>query len=130
MYYAKVLQKADFNWITTDEEVAIKAVSWNCIRACQRRISEDFIKEVAALQYLSEWHERTGDPEIPASYMDTHVLTADTIMSNESHLYIVMPYCAGGDLCQRVAEKEETRFTEDESRFWFKQILKVGVVIR
>ena len=58
--------------------------------------------------------------------MDTHILNADTIMSNESDLYIVMPYCAGGDLCQRVAEKEELRFTEDESRFWFKQILKVS----
>jgi len=71
------------------------------------------------LQYMSKWHE-TEKAEIS----ETHVLTATMVMSNETYLYIVMPYCAGGDLCQRVAENEETRFTEDECRFWFRQILK------
>ena len=60
------------------------------------------------------------------SVMDTHILSADTVMSNETHMYIVMPYCDGGDLCERVAE--QMRFSEDESRYWFKQILKVGKI--
>ena len=125
VYYAKVLERVDYSWTVTGEEVAVKAVSWECIRACRNRLSEDFLKEIAALQYLSEWHEREAPPGEPRrTFLDSHVLPADTIMSDETHLYIAMPYCAGGDLCQRVAEKEETRFTEDESRFWFRQILK------
>lgn len=73
------------------------------------------------MQYISKWHQ-TEKAEIS----ETHILTATTVMSNETHLYIVMPYCAGGDLCQRVAEHEETRFAEDECRFWFRQILKLS----
>ncbi|KAL7532509.1 hypothetical protein ACHAXR_004675 [Thalassiosira sp. AJA248-18] len=121
VYYAKVLHKADLNWIETDEEVAIKQVSWNCIRACRNRLSEDFVKEIEALHYISQFHqtEMAG-----RSMMDTHVMAADTVMSNESHLYIVMPYCAGGDLCERVAFAENSRLTEEQSRFWFRQILQ------
>jgi len=123
IYYAKVLHKADFNWVATGELVAIKATSWRCIRACRNRLSEDFIKEIAALKHVSDWHnaEMPGRP-IMESVMDTHILSADTVMSNETHMYIVMPYCDGGDLCERVAE--QMRFSEDESRYWFKQILK------
>ena len=117
VYYGRVLHKTDVNWVATDEFVAIKAVSWQCILACRNRLSEDFVKEIAALEYISNWHRNRGK-----SIMDTHVLTADMVMSNESHLFIVMPYCTGGDLCMRVAEKR--RFSEDESRLWFKQILK------
>jgi len=54
---------------------------------------------------------------------DTHVMTADTVMCDETYLYIVMPFCRGGDLCQMVAESE--RFSEEQSRFWFRQILRV-----
>jgi len=44
IYYAKVLYKADLYWMASNEEVAIKAVSWKCIRSCANKISEDFIK--------------------------------------------------------------------------------------
>jgi hypothetical protein len=60
IYYARVLHKADLYWISTDEEVAIKTVSWRCIRACQNRLSEDFVKEISALQYLSQWRAAEG----------------------------------------------------------------------
>ena len=56
---------------------------------------------------------------------DTHVMTADTVMCDESYLYTVMPFCRGGDLCQKVVESENERLTEDQSRFWFRQILRV-----
>jgi serine/threonine protein kinase len=108
--------------MSTDEEVAIKTVSWRCIRACQNRLSEDFVKEISALQYLSKWRADEGK-----SITDIHVITADTVMCDECCLYIVMPFCRGGDLCQRVAEVE--KFTEDESRLWFRQILKVRCLI-
>eukprot|EP00804_Cyclotella_cryptica_P000773 CCRYP_001040-RA/>CCRYP_001040-RA protein AED:0.41 eAED:0.47 QI:0/0.33/0.25/1/0.33/0.5/4/0/303 len=115
--YARVLHKADLYWVATDEEVALKRVSWRCIRACQEnRLSEDFVKEISALQYLSQWRTK----EMPND--ETHVITADTVMCDEDYLYAVMPFCRGGDLCQRVAESE--RLTEDQSRDWFRQILK------
>lgn len=119
IYYAKVLQKYDYMWELTGEEVAIKSIPWRCIRRCQNRLSEDVIKEVAALEYCAKWHQAES-----AEICDTHILTAAMVMSNETNLYIVMPYCAGGDLCQRVAENEATRLTEDECRFWFRQILE------
>jgi serine/threonine protein kinase len=125
IYYAKRLQRDYFGWIDTGEEVAIKAVSWECIRANRNRTSEDFVKEVAALNYLS-------DGLRGRSIEETHVLTANIVMCNNNHLYIVMPYCDGGDLCMRVAQMEQTRLTEDAARFYFKQILKVrsvGVII-
>ena len=121
IYYARVVQRADLNWITTDEEVALKRVSWQCIRAAQNRLSEDVIKEISALKYLSDFLGDNG-----TSMVDAHILTADIVMSDESYLYLVMPYCAGGDMCMRVAFAEERRLSEDESRAFFRQILKVS----
>ncbi|KAL3790048.1 hypothetical protein ACHAW5_008643 [Stephanodiscus triporus] len=117
VYYAKRLQKRDdVGWTETKGgDVAIKAISWERIRATRNRVSEDPVKEVAALQYLS-------DGLRGRSIEETHVLTADTVMCNDSDLYIVMPYCHGGDLCMRVATRG--RFAEDEARFYFRQILK------
>ena len=69
VYYGRVLHKTDVNWIATDEFVAIKVVSWQCILACRNRLSEDFVKEIAALEYISIWHKEK-------SIMDTHILTA------------------------------------------------------
>mmetsp|Transcript_24824 Transcript_24824/g.44843 ORF Transcript_24824/g.44843 Transcript_24824/m.44843 type:complete len:428 (+) Transcript_24824:182-1465(+) len=132
IYYAKVLQKSSdlLHWTETGEEVAVKQISWEMIRATRGgRMSEDFVKEIAALQYVAEWHSsRTeilgGGRGRMSLIKDTHVMSPDTIMSDESNLYIVMPYCREGDLFQRVASVEECRLSEDESRFWFKQILK------
>mmetsp|Transcript_29568 Transcript_29568/g.63692 ORF Transcript_29568/g.63692 Transcript_29568/m.63692 type:complete len:463 (+) Transcript_29568:115-1503(+) len=141
VYHARVLRKAQRNWIATGEEVAIKEVSWQTIRASLGRTSEDFLKEIAALRYVSDWHDNNDNVDCDngnndsnndsnntkrnrRSILDTHILAADVIMSNETDAYIVMPFCAGGDLMQLVAEKEEMRLTEDGSRFWFRQILK------
>ena len=118
IYYARVIQKADLNWISTDEEVAIKRVSWQCIRESQNILSEDFIKEIAALTYLSDFLDGT-------SMADAHILTANIVMSDESYLYVVMPYCNGGDICMRVALAEEYRLSEADARTYFTQLLKV-----
>jgi hypothetical protein len=114
VYPARKLQKDDIGWIETGEAVVIKAVSWECIQAWRNVTSEDFVKEVKTLNYLSdELHGRL--------FEDTHVLTANTVMYNDSHLYVVMP--KGKDLCKLIARR--TRLTEDESRCYFKHILKV-----
>lgn len=121
IFYARVIQKADFHWTATEEAVAIKRVSWQCIRASRNRLSEDFLKEIAALKYLSDFLDGTS-----TSIEDAHILTADIIMSDESYMYIVMPYCDGGDMCMRVASAENYRLSEEESRSYFIQILKVS----
>lgn len=123
VYYARVLHKYTNSpeYVLTNEEVAIKVVSWDCIRSCRRTyLSEDFIKEIEALQYLSQWHREEG-----ANYDETHVLSADVIMANKEYLYVAMPYCSGGDLCYWVASQPNQRLSEDKSRYWFSQILTV-----
>jgi len=126
IYYAIKLRKNDIGWEETGEAVAIKAVSWECIRAHQNSRSENFVQEVKALNHLSD--ELRG-----RSIEETHVLTDITVMFNISHLYLVMPYCAGPerDLCMRVAASlmDQGPLTEDESRFYFKQMLKVSFVV-
>ena len=113
IYHARILRQGATNiWVNTGEECAVKAVSWNDIRARQSRMSEDILKEVAALQYVSDWHRKAGPG--PLSALDTHVMTADVIMSNETHLLVVMPFCPGGDLCELVAASPQERLTETE----------------
>lgn len=74
------------------------------------------------MQYLSEWQST----QMPGkTTRETHVMIPDTVMYNQTHLYIVMPYCKGGDLCMLVADEKEECFTEDIAKYYFKQILKV-----
>ncbi|KAL7456353.1 LOW QUALITY PROTEIN: hypothetical protein ACHAWC_007877 [Mediolabrus comicus] len=139
------------------QEVAIKRMSWECIQASRaHRISEDFIKEIAALQYLSSAinnnnsninsmmvaaatindgsssnnvvengakHQQQQQQQSLSSLKQHHVMTADTIMANQSHVFIVMPYCSGGDIFQRVSQQPNFRFTESQSKYWFRQML-------
>jgi hypothetical protein len=138
------------------QEVAIKRMSWECIQASRaHRISEDFIKEIAALQYLSSAINNNSNSNVNSSSSDGssssnnivengakqqqqqqqqqqqslsslkqhHVMTADTIMANQSHVFIVMPYCSGGDIFQRVSQQPNFRFTESQSKYWFRQML-------
>lgn len=131
-----------------EQQVAIKRMSWECIQASRaHRISEDFIKEIAALQYLSSAINNSNsngnnsdgsDSNIVengtkqqqqqqqhslSSLKQHHVMTADCIMANQSHVFIVMPYCSGGDIFQRVSQQPNFRFTESQSKYWFRQML-------
>jgi hypothetical protein len=126
VYRATVLYKSDLYWVETNQQVAIKRMAWECIQASRNeRISEDFVKEIAALQYLSNFlneennHDDNGDELSQRS----HVMTANTIMANSSHVFIVMPYCAGGDIVERVAKSTNDRFTEATAKYWFRQML-------
>ncbi|KAL7551304.1 hypothetical protein ACHAWF_014483 [Thalassiosira exigua] len=124
IYWGRVLHKANLHWVASDEEVAVKTVSWECIRRSRGRLSEDFLKEIQALQFISEWHRQRGGGVTCA---DTHVMAADTIMTSETHLYIVMPWCSDGSLLDCVARRfvlERSRLGEEECRRWFRQILK------
>lgn len=43
----------------------------------------------------------------------------------EGHLYIVMEYCDGGDLMQKIKHQKGKLFPEDTVRDWLPRFLKV-----
>ena len=68
---------------------------------------EDPIKEVAAMQLLGNHHD--------------HIVSAIGVLQDSKYLYIMMPYCAGGDLYSYAINALETRqngrLGDDEGHF-------------
>lgn len=46
----------------------------------------------------------------------------DPLFSADGHLYIVMEFCSGGDLLQRIQQQKNVLFTEDVILKWFAQM--------
>jgi Protein kinase domain len=53
--------------------------------------------------------------------IDTNVMMPLDLLSDERHLYSIMPYCNGGELFELLNVND--RFTEPEARYWMKQVL-------
>jgi len=108
------------HWETTGQTVAIKEVSqqmMNQARACGS--AEDPRREHAAMQYV---YEMAGRQELPAQAMSrTGVMMPQDWLQDEHYCYLVMPYCDGGELFDRVGNLG--RFSEEEARHWMHQIL-------
>lgn len=108
------------HWETTGQTVAIKEVSRQMMaqaRACGS--AEDPCKEHAAMQYV---YEMVGHQERPAQAMArSGVMMPQDWLQDEHYCYLVMPYCDGGELFDRVGT--QGRFSEDEARHWMHQIL-------
>lgn len=124
-------QHAD--WEVTEEQCAIKEMSWQHIRKERNKLAEDPIKEVSAMQYFKNWHqvsrgqsseETTTHSSSFVAVMETNVMMPLDLLSDDRHLYSVMPYCSGGELFERLDLNE--RFQEEEARFWMHQILNVS----
>jgi hypothetical protein len=120
------------DWEVTEEQCAIKEMSWQHIRKERNKLAEDPIKEVAAMQYLKKWHERirghsseeTTHSTSFAAIMETNIMMPLDLLSDDRHLYSIMPFCTGGELFERLDLNE--RFTEDEARYWMHQVLNVS----
>ena len=188
-------------WRVTEEQCAIKEMSWQHIRKERGRLAEDPIKEVSAMEYIRQWRkaeqrqrQATGmatssssmsttvatanttarqssssssstssirmtplqeqnqqqeagrsriplqdnpnlaltplgdddddDVEDPFDAMaDTNIMMPMDLLSDDTYLYSIMPFCDGGELFERLDLNE--RFTEDEARHWMRQILNV-----
>lgn len=136
-------------WLVTSQLCAVKEMSWQHIRKERDRLAEDPVKEVAAMQYIKAWHytcnrQTTGSsansdpasaaPVPPASGQDcvsdsfaamleTNIMMPLDLLSDDRHLYSVMPYCDGGELFERLDANE--RFSEPEARYWMHQVLNV-----
>ena len=57
------------------------------------------------------------------SILETNIMMPLDLLSDDRHLYSIMPYCDGGELFERLDLNE--RFTEAEARYWMFQILNV-----
>lgn len=62
-----------------------------------------------------------------ASMLETNVMMPLDLLSDERHLYSVMPYCNGGELFELLDMNE--RFTEPEARYWMMQVLNVRYIV-
>lgn len=115
-------------WEVTAEHCAVKEMDLQHIRRERGRLAEDPIKEVNSMQYLKKWHEQTKGLETAATthktsfkaVMDTNIMMPLDLLSDDRHLYSIMPYCDGGELFERLDLNE--RFSEGESRYWMFQI--------
>lgn len=139
-------------WEVTNTFCAVKEMSWQHIRKERDRLAEDPVKEVAAMQYLRRWHwtnvgkvikpsaaTSAVDQELPnqsvsssntdtvlesfRSMLETNIMMPLDLLSDDRHLYSVMPYCDGGELFERLDVNE--KFSEEEARYWMYQVLNV-----
>jgi hypothetical protein len=139
-------------WQVTSQLCAVKEMSWQHIRKERDRLAEDPVKEVAAMQYIKAWHyafnrrqqsrpqnpvvapPSASSPSAPAAKQDfvtdsfaamieTNIMMPLDLLSDDRHLYSVMPYCDGGELFERLDVNE--KFSEAEARYWMHQVLNV-----
>ena len=140
-------------WEVTNQHCAVKEMSWQHIRRERDRLAEDPIKEVSAMQYIRRWHRFTKQQTMAsttsqqqqqqqqplsssvsswtvdsvtesfAAILDTNIMMPLDLLSDDRHLYSIMPYCDGGELFERLDLNE--RFTEQEARYWMFQVLNV-----
>lgn len=106
-------------WESTNELVVIKASMWCRIRMARTQLLEDPLKEAAALLLVGNYHK--------------HVLGCSEVLQDETFLYMVMPYCAGGSLYTRILGSynlfpshgigPNLRPDENRARVWFIQLL-------
>jgi len=136
-------------WEQTDQQCAVKEMGLHQIME-ERGSAENPYQEVSAMQYLQRYHHAAvrnnlnvdmgrmdlgGDGDGGANdaeneifrnraqetMLDTHVMMPLDVLTDNQHLYCIMPYCDGGELFD-VLERRQ-KFSEEEARYWFMQVL-------
>ena len=126
-YDASTSSQPMAEWEVTNERCAVKEMSWQHIRKERNRLAEDPIKEVSAMQYLKRYLAQCHGDGSPTSLdssdamLSTHIMLPLDLLSDDRYLYSVMPYCDGGELFDRLDQRQ--KFSEDEARYWMHQIL-------
>jgi len=115
------------HWETTGRMVAIKQASLQLLQqAEQLNSAEHPRREHGAMQHI--FLVAGGAFESPAAAMErTGIILPQDWLADEHYCYLVMPYCNGGELFDRVGNVG--RFTEDEAKHWMHQILNVSPVV-
>jgi len=117
-------EEPEADWESTGEYCAVKEMSWERIRNLSH--SEDPRKEVQAMQFMQSFLNDENHNNHDGSQ---HVLMPLDFFSDDDFLYIITPFCTGGELFDRIHEQPNGRFSEEDARRWLKQILKVGVLL-
>ena len=108
------------SWEVTREMAAVKIMDWSRVRELRGRHMEDPVKEVSAMQFISQSGDNgEGNP---------NVLGTLDVLSDEQYLYSFMPFCSCGELFGFV--ERDGRFSEPVARFWFRQLLNVSACKR
>ena len=128
-------------WEATGQLFAVKEMSWRKIEDGRRRMTEDPINEVRAMQYFMDWYRtederrrsrrpgqkrgRTENEEEESAYDiavrimgETNVIVPVDVLTDHHRLYIVTPLCDGGDLFGLVEHNNgrDAVFTEAVAR--------------
>jgi Serine/threonine protein kinase len=106
----------DFLWEPMNQNVIIKATSWDKLRRLRGKHLEDPLKEIQALQLLEGSTLGTHHPNIIRNLV---------ALQDDKYLYSVTPYCRDGDLCGVIMNdiNAQSRLNEDRAKHWFRQIL-------
>jgi len=92
--------------MVTDRPVAVKIIRKEKLGG---RSQEDPLKEIAVMQFLSE----PGHP---------NVMGLVEVLEDEECIYLVLPFCDGGEICQWF-ERSRYMLREEVARGFFLQIL-------
>jgi hypothetical protein len=143
VWLAQILERIPTNdgslrWRATPEKAAIKIMDRHKIMEEDKISAERPLQEIGAMQHLAN-HIALGqgieymvaESNMSASQrreravqamMEHHVMTPYDVLSDDSNIYLVMPFCGGGELFDALESRKQ--FPADEARFWFKQVLK------
>ena len=118
--------QAPYVWEVTRERVAIKMMVWSRIQRGRGRMLEDPVKEIAAMQLLSN---NNNDGLVDTNDGGDYILKVSEVLTDDNFLYQVLPFCAGGDLFGIVVQYADASdgahgMPEPVARYWFRQILK------
>lgn len=125
VYHGIVLRRSSSTdvWHMTNEECAIKAMTWDQIRAGrERHLIENPQDEISAMQHLKRRLDDTGGRNISVdeAMRESNVIMSLDFLYDERNLYTITPYCRG-ELLDVLQERE--RFTEPESRYLLSSML-------
>ena len=128
VFYGKLLRNRcqelpEPQWVDTGKSVAIKRIDYALMsrdRNCPDRPLDE-IKAMRHLQRVVAEREQERNVESAAERcLNNHVVTCVDVLMDKKYLYIIMPFCDGGEFFDYVYDNQ---LTEQEARYWFKQLL-------
>lgn len=91
--------------------------------AMQKSSKQTFaMKEIRLLKSFSDTQNCRKEAVLLAKMKHPNIVAFKESFEAEGHLYIVMEYCDGGDLTQRIKQQKGKLFPEDMVLNWFIQI--------
>eukprot|EP00592_Proboscia_alata_P022089 CAMPEP_0194420138 /NCGR_PEP_ID=MMETSP0176-20130528/19380_1 /TAXON_ID=216777 /ORGANISM="Proboscia alata, Strain PI-D3" /LENGTH=406 /DNA_ID=CAMNT_0039227549 /DNA_START=1 /DNA_END=1224 /DNA_ORIENTATION=- len=105
-------------WEMTTDQCAVKELDWSRIK-CRSKdsISDNPVSELEAINFLRNLRKEFENCE----EMD-HVVTPTDLLFDKQKLYMIFPFCNGGELFDVLKKKD--KFSEEEARIFMMDILR------